>query len=257
MASALWSRRRLLKQVLHHSRCRAFGLTSGRYAETRCTAGTSKNVHFVLHGRSPAVRLKESANHEGRHDGRGPRAQEIRTRPASNPRGRNSIDSPRNKREWMWRSIEYGSEKLTWEGQMARLMWQMSCIVVVTLAGGCATFHPVATECPAWKERAKTVTDGDVTVRVAALTRKEANEALGFRLDRAGIQPVWVWSTVSRSAITFRRSPSTTSTTRRSRPRVPDMAGSPPTRTPASTSMCGRSGSPILSIPARPCRDSS
>jgi hypothetical protein len=41
-------------------------------------------------------------------------------------------------------------------------------------------------------ERLQTATDGGVTVRVAALTRNEARDAFGFRLDHAGIQPVWI-----------------------------------------------------------------
>ena len=66
------------------------------------------------------------------------------------------------------------------------------CIVCLSLVAGCASFHPKPQENPPWQQRTKVATDGGVTVSVAALTPAETRDELGLRLDRHGIQPVWV-----------------------------------------------------------------
>lgn len=66
------------------------------------------------------------------------------------------------------------------------------CIGCISLVMGCASFHPKPQENPPWQQRVDVATDGGVKVSVAALTPAETRDELGLRLDRHGIQPVWV-----------------------------------------------------------------
>ena len=69
---------------------------------------------------------------------------------------------------------------------------QFICIVCFSLVTGCASFHPSPQESPPWQQRVSVATDGGVKVWAAALTREETRDEFGLRLDRHGIQPVWV-----------------------------------------------------------------
>jgi LssY-like putative type I secretion system component LssY len=60
------------------------------------------------------------------------------------------------------------------------------------LGAGCAGFQPQPLDKAGFEQRAQSSTDGRVTVSVAALTEKEARDALGVDVGGAGIQPVWV-----------------------------------------------------------------
>lgn len=66
------------------------------------------------------------------------------------------------------------------------------CLLGAALAAGCASFQPRPLDEARFEQRAQSVTDGKVTVSVAALTEQEARDALGVDLAGAGIQPVWV-----------------------------------------------------------------
>jgi hypothetical protein len=60
------------------------------------------------------------------------------------------------------------------------------------LTTGCASFHPRPLDEIGFEKRAQTKTDGAVRVSVVALTKEEAQGALGVDVAGAGIQPVWV-----------------------------------------------------------------
>jgi len=70
------------------------------------------------------------------------------------------------------------------------------------LGAGCASFQPQPLDSSGFERRGQSSTDGKVTVTVAALTEKEAREALGVDIAGAGIQPVWV-KVVNRESIGF------------------------------------------------------
>ena len=70
------------------------------------------------------------------------------------------------------------------------------------LAAGCASFHPQPLDKVGFEQRAKSSTDGKVTVSVAALSEEEARGALGVDLAGDGIQPVWL-RVENREAIGF------------------------------------------------------
>lgn len=73
---------------------------------------------------------------------------------------------------------------------------------LTALAAGCASFEPRPLDMASVEKRAQAVTDGKVTVAVAALTEREARDVLGVDLAGAGIQPVWV-KVANREAIGF------------------------------------------------------
>jgi LssY C-terminus len=73
---------------------------------------------------------------------------------------------------------------------------------LAALAAGCANFQPQPLDEASFERRAQSITEGNVTVAVTALTEKEARDALGVDLAGARIQPVWVKVT-NREAIGF------------------------------------------------------
>jgi hypothetical protein len=68
----------------------------------------------------------------------------------------------------------------------------IAAMSALTLAAGCASFQPRPLDMAGVEKRAQAVTDGKVTVAVAALTVSEARDVLGVDVAGAGIQPVWV-----------------------------------------------------------------
>ena len=80
------------------------------------------------------------------------------------------------------------------------LGWGLAAWLI--LIAGCASFQPQPLDKSGFEQRAQSSTDGQVTVSVAALTEKEARDALGVDLAGAGIQPVWV-KVANRESIGF------------------------------------------------------
>jgi len=78
--------------------------------------------------------------------------------------------------------------------------WCLAACLICTF--GCEKFHPQPLDKIGLEQRAKSNTDGNVTVSVAALSKEEARGVLGVDLDRKGIQPVWV-KVENREAIPF------------------------------------------------------
>ncbi len=70
------------------------------------------------------------------------------------------------------------------------------------LVAGCASFQPQPLDKASIEQRGQSITDGQVTVTVTALTEEEARGVLGVDLAGAGIQPVWV-KVANRESIGF------------------------------------------------------
>jgi len=70
------------------------------------------------------------------------------------------------------------------------------------MAAGCASFQPQPLDKAGIEQRGQSITSGQVTVTVTALTEEEARGALGVDVAGAGIQPVWV-KVANREAIGF------------------------------------------------------
>jgi hypothetical protein len=71
---------------------------------------------------------------------------------------------------------------------MNRLVW----LTVFVAAAGCTTFEPTPLDQVPFRERAQTVTQGDVTVSAVVLTEAETYEAFDVQMQKKKIQPVWL-----------------------------------------------------------------
>ena len=65
-------------------------------------------------------------------------------------------------------------------------------LLVSAVLGACASFEPVPLEQLDYLDRATTKERDGVRVTVSVLTRQEAREAFGKKLDKQLIQPVWI-----------------------------------------------------------------
>ncbi|MGW8186907.1 MAG: LssY C-terminal domain-containing protein [Desulfobacterales bacterium] len=70
--------------------------------------------------------------------------------------------------------------------------WLFLLPVLILYIQGCATTPPPPTDPSAYKNRTKTITNGDVTCTVAVPTTTEAEAVYGVKLKEKSIQPVWV-----------------------------------------------------------------
>lgn len=72
-------------------------------------------------------------------------------------------------------------------------VWYCGLLLSVTFGlGACTSFQPVALEELEYLQRAKTTTRDGLKVTVSVLTRQEASQAFGKKLDKKLIQPVWI-----------------------------------------------------------------
>ena len=74
----------------------------------------------------------------------------------------------------------------------ARVFHISILIFLLLMALGCASFQPVPMDQVPFKERARTQSDEDVTVTVAALGPDESKKIFGAGLYSRDIQPVWI-----------------------------------------------------------------
>jgi hypothetical protein len=67
-----------------------------------------------------------------------------------------------------------------------------ACPFLAVVLGACATYQPGALDPAAYLARARSETEGGVTVTTAALSADEAETVFGVELDDDDIQPVWI-----------------------------------------------------------------
>jgi hypothetical protein len=81
---------------------------------------------------------------------------------------------------------------------MPKLAWHSTTSLLITVciataaASGCATFKPTPIDQIPFKERVHTQERDGIRVSVAVLSRDEARQAFDVKLEKRGIQPVWI-----------------------------------------------------------------
>ncbi|MEW6268738.1 MAG: LssY C-terminal domain-containing protein [Thermodesulfobacteriota bacterium] len=68
----------------------------------------------------------------------------------------------------------------------------LSLCLSLAAAAGCVAYRPTPPDPAGFANRARTQTQGDVTVTAAVLDAHEASRAFGVSLYRRGIQPIWL-----------------------------------------------------------------
>ena len=68
----------------------------------------------------------------------------------------------------------------------------MTVCLTTAVATGCATFKPTPIDQIPFKERAHTQERDGIRVTVSVLSRDEARQAFDVKLEKRGIQPVWI-----------------------------------------------------------------
>ena len=79
--------------------------------------------------------------------------------------------------------------KLAWHSIRSLLI---TVCIAITAATGCATFKPTPIDQIPFKERAQTQERDGIRVTVSVLSRDEARQAFDVKLEKRGIQPVWL-----------------------------------------------------------------
>ncbi len=77
-------------------------------------------------------------------------------------------------------------------GRRSRLSLWITVCIATAVATGCATFKPTPIDQIPFKERIKTQERDGIRVSVAVLSRDEARQAFDVKLEKRGIQPVWL-----------------------------------------------------------------
>ncbi|MCZ6516516.1 MAG: hypothetical protein O6763_03405, partial [Gammaproteobacteria bacterium] len=68
----------------------------------------------------------------------------------------------------------------------------LTVCIATAVASGCATFKPTPIDQIPFKERVHTQERDGIRVSVAVLSRDEARQAFDVKLEKRGIQPVWI-----------------------------------------------------------------